>query len=85
MGYTEDEDMIRVDFFKSSGKWYCTEAVKWTGSYFVKNGDLIHEAFAKSLREHLKDGRLKEMTAICLEPYHEHAHPLMLKEGAWMK
>jgi len=31
MGFTEDETVVRVDFFKESGKWYVTEAVKWTG------------------------------------------------------
>lgn len=24
------------------------------------------------------------MDAVCLEPYHEHAHPIMLKAGAWV-
>ena len=33
MGYSEDETMVRVDFFKPSGKWYTTEAVKWTGAW----------------------------------------------------
>lgn len=79
MGYNEDDSMIRVDFFKASGKWYCTEAVKWTGDW---DDGLIHDEFAHSLVSHLtqEDGslRLSEMTAIALEPYHQHAHPLML-------
>ena len=29
MGYSEDDSMVRVDFFKTSGRWYTTEAVKW--------------------------------------------------------
>lgn len=76
MGYIDDPSMVRVDFFKPGGKWYCTEAVRWTGGY----GDVeIHEAFAESLREHLQ-GRLHGMVAVCLEPYHSYAHPLMLKD-----
>lgn len=76
MGYTADDSMVRVDFFKPCGKWYCSEAVKWTGGY----GDVeIHAAFAESLRDHLK-GRLHGMVAVCLEPYHAYAHPLMLKD-----
>jgi len=90
MGYSEDEFMVRVDFFKSSGKWYCTRAVKWTGSWAVKESDNawdIHEQFAKSLRDHFKYCfyNLSDMDAICIEPYHEHSHPIQLKAGSWNK
>ncbi len=78
MGYSADESMVRVDFFKPSGKWYTTEAVRWTGGY---KGD-IHSAFAESLRNHLK-GRLSDTDAVCLEPYHELSHPLCMKAGKW--
>lgn len=76
MGYTTVEHMVRVDFFKPSGEWYTTEAVEWTG-YF----DWIHLEFKTSLRNHLKDDkeRLSGMTAVCLEPYNENSHPLMIK------
>lgn len=79
MGYSEDDSMVRVDFFKTSGKWYTREAVKWTGGY---KDVWIFDAFKQSLRDHFKDspGRLEGMTAVCLEPYHEHSHPLMLKD-----
>lgn len=80
MGYSDDDTMVRVDFFKPSGKWYCTEAVKWTGYYFAKDSGLIHKEFAKSLKDHFQDNpnRLSEMMAICLNPYHEFAHPISL-------
>jgi len=81
MGYSADDNMVRVDFFKPSGKWYTNEAVKWTGEW---KGQGIFEAFAQSLRDHLRNGRLSEMDAVCLEPYHEHCHPIMLKNGAWV-
>ena len=78
MGYVEDDRMVRVDFFKESGKWYCTEAVMWTGSYT----DLIHSSFEESLADHFdRVVRLVGMTAICLEPYHQHAHPISLIVG----
>lgn len=94
MGYSEDPAMVRVDFFKPSGKWYCTEAVAWTGAYhgpsaYVEGlarrgeGRLIHEAFAKSLRDHLGD-RLREMDAVCIHPYHQNEHPIMIRSGGWM-
>lgn len=80
MNYTDDAFMVRVDFFKESGKWYTTEAVRWTGGY---RDVLIHRAFIASLENHLqKEGkaelRLSGMTAVCLEPYHEHACPIMM-------
>jgi hypothetical protein len=81
MGYTTDSAMVRVDFFKPTGKWYCTEAVKWTGEYSGKS--LIHDEFAKSLRDHLGQ-RLSDMDAVCLHPYHEHAHPIQIKRSGWL-
>lgn len=91
MGYTEDDRMVRVDFFKTGGKWYCTEAVEWTGSFYgttvhgMATSDQIQhpvDAFKTSLRNHLGD-RFQEMTAVCLEPYHEFSFPLMIKDGGW--
>lgn len=78
--YSNDPAMVRVDFFRETGKWYDTEAIKWTGKY--KNS-VIHNEFKKSLRDHLK-GRYSDMDAICLEPYHEHSHPIQIKNGGWM-
>ena len=86
MGYSKDPEMVRVDFFKSeSGKWYTTEAVKWTGEW-LGNGELIHDAFAKSLRDHLSEFNniiLKDMDAVCIHPYHEYEHPLCIRKGNW--
>jgi hypothetical protein len=79
MGYTIDECMVRVDFFKENGKWYTTEAVRWIGEY---NFGLPEYEFAFSLENHLfKDGkyRLSDMTAVCLQPYHHNSFPLMMK------
>jgi hypothetical protein len=84
MGFSADSDMVRVDFFKKSGKWYTTEAVKWTGPYHGTDEHgkitLIHDAFLESLRDHLVQSggrtRLAGLRAVCLEPYHEYAHPI---------
>lgn len=82
--YSDDAASVRVDFFKESGKWYCTEAVVWLeGLYFgrSKEGEinLIHDAFRKSLDAHFGGRpRLRGMRAICLEPYHEHSHPISI-------
>ncbi len=74
MNYSDDASMVRVDFFKPSGKWYCTEAVHWLT---YDGSTLIHDVFRTSLETHLK-GRLRGMTAVCLQPCHQHAHPLMI-------
>jgi hypothetical protein len=83
--YSNNAASVRVDFFRPSGKWYTTEAVLWTGEYA---DCLIHEAFAKSLRDHFAKHsppeRLSGMDAICLEPYHEHSHPIQIKCGRWL-
>jgi hypothetical protein len=82
--YSDDAASVRVDFFKESGKWYCTEAVKWPeGLYFAKIAsgqyNLIHDAFRKALDDHFGNKpRLKGMRAICLEPYHENSHPISI-------
>lgn len=74
--YSDDPAMVRVDFFTDTGKWKYTEAVKWTGEW--KSPSLIHDEFLKSLKDHLPDGRLRGLRAICLEPYHEHSHPISI-------
>ena len=87
MGYSDDDSMIRVDFFKQGGKWYTTEAVKWTASWIGKGPEAVHpiSGLKKSLRDHFKEkpDRLSEMTAVCLDPYHEMAFPIMIKDGGW--
>ena len=75
MGYSIDEAIVRVDFFKPSGKWGYTEAIKWTGGY---KDCCIHEAFKRSLRAALGE-HLQGMTAVCLKPHHEQAHPLLME------
>lgn len=83
MGYSDDPNMVRVDFFKVRenghiGKWYCTEAVKWTGAWEGDNQG-IFDAFRQALREHFgAKPRLAGMVAVCLKPYHEHKHPLVM-------
>lgn len=77
MNYSADEQMVRVDFFKPNGKWYTTEAMK-----FIRYDGCIHAAFAESLRRHL-GSRMQDMDAVCLEPCHGTAHPIMIKAGGW--
>jgi len=82
MGYTEDDRMVRVDFFRQSGKWYTTVALKWD-RYSGKDEDgriveLFHETFDRCLKEQFYDLYVRDrMIAVCLEPYHEYSHLIM--------
>lgn len=79
MGYINDDSCVRVDFFKPSGKWYCTESVVWMG-YDV----YIFDEFKNSLIVHFKTNQnLSDMDAVCLEPYNANAYPIMIKAGEW--
>lgn len=75
MNYSRKSNQVRVDFFKESGKWYDTVKMEWL--HYGKE-TLIHDAFLLSLRARFTG--YQGMTAVCLEPYHEHAHPLMIKK-----
>lgn len=80
--YSNNPESVRVDFFRPSGKWCDTEAVIFVGPWAATTDNLIHDAFRRSLQAHFKDNptRMQGMIAVCLEPYHEHSHPIMLKE-----
>lgn len=85
--YSNDADSVRVDFFRDTGKWYTTEAVKMSGQY---EGGSLYDIFIAALLAHLTqpDGtiRLAGMWAVCLDPYHEHSHPLMRRvPTSWSK
>lgn len=71
--FSDTPGMVRVDYFKSSGKWYMTEAHDMTEFWDELS---IHEAVRKTLE---RDGRfLPYFTIVVLEPYHRNAHPVMI-------
>lgn len=76
--YSNSPNKCRVDFFKPSGKWYATEEINWPDSLYEWD---IHRAFLHALSTALSSPngkRYSDMTAVCLEPYHKHAYPLMI-------
>lgn len=88
--YSDNPRDVRVDFFKKSGKWYTTECVTWEKEEWSGDKILIHTAFRTALARHFKNRRrLEGMQAICLEPYHQHSHPIsvMIDEQVyeWMR
>lgn len=82
MHYSNQPSMVRVDFWKPSGKWYATEEMPFLYGW-GENKLLIHEAFKRSLKVCFGN-RFSGMDVTCLEPYHEHSRPIQLKAG-WNK
>ncbi len=85
MGYSYEPWMCRVDFFKPSGKWNESVAVSFEGLYSQSGSEAkkhgvitIHDCFRIALKKAIGDRHIGQ-TAVCLEPYHEHSHPLMIK------
>jgi hypothetical protein len=74
MNYSNNPEEVRVDFFKESGKWCATEVLKFD-SYYSKD-EIITDTFKRCLKEQFPNN-YRDMIAVCLDPYHEHAHPLM--------
>lgn len=72
--YTDNVNSCRVDFFKPSGKWYCTEAVIFPDSTYKQHPV---NGFKHALDEHFGSStRLQGMTAVCLHPYNENSFPV---------
>ena len=75
--YTDSPNSCRVDFFKPSGKWYCTEAVIFPDSSHHQHPV---DAFINALTGHFNNTpRFAGMTAVCLYPYNANSHPVMIK------
>lgn len=86
--YSNKPGHVRVDFFKPGGKWKYTFEVNMGPFY---NEPLIHDAIGKALDADSHLGRPTrhqvydhpwwhtwEGPILVLEPYHKHAHPVML-------
>lgn len=74
MGFTTEEGMVRVDIFREGGKWYETIAVHWEEYRSMQLRD--------RLKEYVRDqhrGRFEGCWAVCLHPYSEFEHPVMVK------
>lgn len=74
MGFTTKENMVRVDIFKPSGKWYDTVELGWVGY----NG-YIHSEFEDSIRRSVDLNKYlgSGFTIVCLEPFNINSFPLM--------
>lgn len=73
--YSENESSCRVSIFKPSGKWDEDIAVNM-GEYY--NHDSLSQAVLLALSDHGR--RIQDdYIYVCLDPYHKHAHPQMLR------
>lgn len=79
MNYSNDPAKTRIDFFRPNGKWSTTDVLDWSGAYqeplWEAYPRLLVEQFPDIVRQKY-DG--KGYLAVCLEPYHQYAHPLMI-------
>lgn len=79
-GFCLNPSMVRVDIFKESGKFYDTIELNWDRYYTERNDgvELIDDTFKRCMKEQYPN-RFTGLFAVCLEPYHEHSYPLMIK------
>ncbi len=70
-------DTIKVNFFKSGGKWYCEEEVPMP----YKEDGYPPDYFKQCLKDYLKGRRLNDMIAVALEINHKLSYPMMV----WVK
>ena len=78
MNYSDDVNSVRIDIFKTSGKWYTTIAVKWNEGHYFGKDKMLKDALLEAVKNH-PDGNLERgWIIVCLEPYHENSHPQMI-------
>lgn len=72
--YSIDPNSCRIDIWKKSGKWYTTEVVVFRDSDYR---GCIHKALKNAIDDDF-NGLYKGMLITCLEPYHQHSHPISI-------
>jgi hypothetical protein len=80
--YSNNPGMVEVQFFKTSGKWYMSEAVDMSKHYEDLN---IFDAVRESIREGHERGQswMDQFVTVVQNPYHKNAYPVML-QPQWM-
>ena len=74
--YCKEPNNCRVDFWKESGKWYEDEEIVFRNEDYH---GCIFKAFKNALSDHAHVAKSYiGMRATCLEPYHEHSHPISI-------
>lgn len=73
--YSADESRCRVSRFKKTGKWYDDFSIDMNSHY---NKEDLRGAVASAILQVVDID--PDYIYICLEPYHRHSHPVMLKD-----
>ena len=82
--YSSNEGMVKVDFYRVSGKWYMTEAWDMSKFYNERMGPV--EAVEKMLSTTERGVHLMEQFIVVVdEPYHAQAYPVMLVKEEWWR
>jgi len=76
VNFSNNPGSVRVDYFKTRGKWYETLEVDMSNYY---NEPIIHDAVRKAVMEKHPNFKFEEWIVVCLEPYHVNSHPVMFK------
>lgn len=82
--YSNAPGMVRVDFYKLTGKWYMTEAVDMDKHYADSS---IYHAVEESIKEAFPETGerwLDQFVVVVAEPYHKNAYPILL-QPEWMR
>lgn len=79
MNYSNEESACRIDFFKPSGKWYTTAAIRMEYESTENHLGIIAALRADPGQFRMPDGafRFAGMWAVVIDPFHKHAHPQM--------
>ena len=74
MGYDVNDNVVRVDQFKPRVKWYQTLAIDMSGLYESESPSFaLRSALVAAGHD------IEQWTYVCLEPYHQHSYPVMLR------
>ena len=78
-GFSLNPQIVRIDLFNENYKWYTTLELKWDryNDKTDSNYEHIIDTFKRCMKE--QHPSYKSYYAICLSPYHEFAHPLMVE------
>lgn len=79
MNYSNSPNHVRVDRFKSSGKWYDTfmlDMAKYYGNNAINPTPI--DAVINALFQAGYDTNTRDMYYIVLDPYHANAYPVMI-------
>lgn len=80
MNYSDYPYQCRLDIFKPSGKWHMTTVIELDDGLYHE--PIIQNAVIKGIEKAMGVGYIEThpgWSAVCLEPYHENTHPIMIK------